>query len=96
VVDDDFISMLLPAWNMIGIPGSQGCSCDDMVVWYGESPCNWTEATSNANPSGSLLIDGNLFAWDRSAQAYDIHTSVLPGNAYWLYSYETCILKRGF
>jgi hypothetical protein len=81
---DDFITILSPNWNMMSVPVSENLSKTDVLV----DDFSWDEAVSN------LLVSDFIFGWNPSTQSYVFSNMFEPGNAYWLYAYQPCMLKR--
>jgi hypothetical protein len=81
-------------WNFISVAANQTVSLlkQNISILYNNSTLTWTEAVTNANPSGSPLIDQNMFSWDRINQSYLVKDDFNAGNGYWLYSYEPCAI----
>jgi len=94
VNDDDFITNLLVGWNIVGPPFDEPLVKTRLVVGYNGTDYNWTQATTNANPTGGPLVLGFIYGWSRSGQSYDDSTTLYPGYAYWMYAYYDCILKK--
>jgi hypothetical protein len=80
-------------WNIIGIPNDVGIMKTSMIVEFNDTDYAWTDATTSNNPTGSPLIDSSVFGWDKTNQTYNNALSLEPGEAYWLYSYQSCTLK---
>jgi hypothetical protein len=87
-----FVINLSNNWNFISIPCNSTLDMDDLLIQYNGSLLNWSSATSINNPSGSALIDNNVFGWNRVGQFYSIETTTNGGFGYWLFCYENCEL----
>jgi parallel beta-helix repeat protein len=81
---DDFISVLEPGWNIIGVEFDYAVSKYDILV----DGRIWSDAVSDS------IISNYVFGWDRITQGYTFTDTFHPGNAYWVYAYQPCILKR--
>ena len=88
------ITHLLMMWNIIGLPHDTSLSKEDLIVDYNETHYNWTQATTNDNPTGVPLILRSIYNWSRPFQNYDMSDILAPGEGYWLYAYHTCTLLR--
>ncbi len=94
IVTDGFITTLSIQWNIFGVPVNESVDKTSLIVNYLGTDYNWTEATTNDNPTGGPIIVKDLFDWNRTIQGY-LPVSVLnPGYCYWIYCYYPCILKR--
>jgi hypothetical protein len=71
-------------WNIIGNPYGQ--IIEKSVILVNDSLWNISVAAG--------LVDDTVFGWNPMIQQYYIATSLNPGEAYWLYAYDICILKR--
>ena len=94
MVTDDYITSLKYTWNIIGLPTNEPLSKTSLSVIYDGEVYNWTQATTNQNPTNSPLILSFIYDWIRSNQIYEPTDSLNPGYAYWMYAYEACILKQ--
>ena len=81
---DDFISYLEPKWNSVGIEFDYEINKYDILV----NGVPWSEAVSDG------IISDYVFGWNRNTQSYIFKDLFEPGNAYWVYSYIPCTLKR--
>jgi hypothetical protein len=86
---DTFLTTLEPQWNMISTPFDYPITLDRIQVIFNGSSYNWTEAVGNS------IIDGNIFGWDSDTQSYVLVSFFEPEKSYWLYGYQSCILKKG-
>jgi hypothetical protein len=93
IIPDKQITALEQNWNFVSIPFNQDVSFSDITVVYDSEEYTWSEATTSANPTGSRLIDPNIFGWDRDAQSYAFCDAFEPGEGYWLFSYYQCSMK---
>lgn len=84
---DDFITNLKENWNIVGIPFDQSVSKYNLNVSYGNTNCSWSTAVTNGD------ISDYIFSWDRINQSYIFSDDFIPGDAYWLYSYQDCSLR---
>jgi len=91
--NDNYITNLESNWNIVGIPFDESINKNEIIVNYNGDDYTWTEATTNANPTGSKIIDPNFFGWNRTLQSYEIISTLQPGDAYWVYSYRQCTIK---
>ena len=84
-IDVPFTS-LSDDWNLFSIPTNQTYNLSDIVVQVGLTNYSWSDAVSNT------IVDGNVYVWDRVSQGYDFVSILEPGDGYWIYVYEPCIL----
>ena len=89
---DGYITIVTTQWNTIGSNTPESIPLSSLKVTFNSTRYNWTEATTSNNPTGSPLIDPNIFGWNIS-QNYDISTHLQPGKAYWVYCYQDCIFQ---
>lgn len=81
------ITNLTANWNFISIPFNQTINITNLTVRYnGEIEYTWNEASANG------LISPYLFNWNRTSQSYTFSNILIPGNGYWLFSYDNCEL----
>ena len=74
-------------------PNDVGIMKNSMIVEFNDTDYTWTNATTSNNPTDTPLIDSTVFGWDKTNQTYYSAVSLEPGEAYWLYSYQSCTLK---
>jgi hypothetical protein len=95
-ISTNYITTLSIKWNAFGVPVNQPVNKTSLIVNYQGNDYNWTEATTNDNPTGGPLIVKDLFGWNETTtpQRY-IKSNILDsGYCYWIYSYYPCMLKR--
>jgi hypothetical protein len=86
--NDDYITSLLEEWNLVGLPYDTLVSKDNLTVSYNGTDYTWQQAVDN----GTIL--DFIYGWNTTSQNY-VSTDVLnPGDGYWMYAYEACILKK--
>ena len=85
---DVYITTLSEEWNTIGLPYYQNQSKDGVMVQNSSAVFTWSQAVT------SELINNYMFGWDSMSQSYSFSDTFIPGNAYWLYAYQSCVLKR--
>ncbi len=93
-VDDGYITDLSVDWNIVGLPDDESLAKEDIIVTYDGSDYNWTQATTNDNPTGSPILLSFVYDWDRDGQSYGFTDTLSPGFGYWMLSYYDCTLKR--
>ena len=95
MVSNAYITSLLFRWNIIGVPVNQPISKTSLIVTYNGVDYNWTQATTNQNPTGGPLIMKDIYGWSRnSPQVYLLSNTLDQGYSYWMYAYYNCVLKR--
>ena len=77
-------------WNFISFPINQSVNNAYLIINFNESDISWTQATTNDNPTGSPIVDPNIFGWNRNVQSYTANNVFNPGYGYWLYCYQPC------
>jgi len=60
----------------------------DMVDNYDDTDYTWDDAVDNE------IILGFIYSWNSSEQIYELSDNYIPGEGYWMYIYEDCIMKR--
>ena len=87
--NDEHLTDLLFAWNLIGLPTEGALGKDNLTVYCDETNYTWQEAITN------LIILDTIYGWDVSAQNYFISDTFDPGQGYWMYAYGACVLNKG-
>ena len=91
--NDGFITNMLLTWNIIGLPNIESLPKEDLIIHYNGVDYNWSDATTNNNPTGGPIILGYIYNWNRSIpQHYDLVDVLEPGYGYQMYAYYTCSL----
>jgi len=83
------------SWNLISNPCYETISKTNIKVRYLGVDYTWAQATTNDNPTGSPIILGSLYDWDRTNQQYSnpaTITTLIPGTGYWMWAYHDCEL----
>jgi len=83
---DNYITNLKQSWNIIGIPDSSNVDKLDIIINYGGSNYNWSEAVSNG------YVNQYVFGWNRVSQGYGFADIFLSGYGYWMYAFTSCKL----
>ena len=86
----NYITDLSNKWNIVGLPSDEPVNVADLTVNYDGTDYSWSEAIDPAN--GPLIVP-DIYGWDRVAQNYISVDTLEPGNAYWIYSYQDCVIK---
>ncbi len=86
-LSNNYITDLSHYWNIFGIPFFQSINKTDLILTYNETDYTW----ENALEAG--LISNFIFGWDSNDQKYNFSNVLIPGNAYWIFSYVDCTLK---
>jgi hypothetical protein len=94
-IEDARLSDLQIAWNIIGLPVNTSLAKQTLLVRYNNVDYTWAQATTNDNPTGGPIILGFIYGWNRIDQMYLLSDTFNPGNGYWMYAYQNCILKKG-
>ena len=91
----NYITTLSVKWNIFGVPVNLAVNKTTFIVNYLGTDYNWTQATTNSNPTGAPIVVKDIFGWTRTIpQGYYLTNILNAGECYWIYSYQTCILKR--
>lgn len=85
---EEYITTLNVDWNTVSIPYYQNQSKDILTVQNITDTFSWDEAVDVD------IINDYIFGWNGSSQSYSFSDTFIPGQAYWLYAYQSCILKR--
>jgi hypothetical protein len=48
----------------------------------------WSDAVTSG------IISDYVFGWDRNTQSYIFTDTFEPGESYWIYAYQPCVLKK--
>jgi hypothetical protein len=95
IVTGTYITPLKVKWNIVGVPAGVSINKTTLIVRYNNADYNWTQATTNNNPTGGPLILKDIFGWNRNTpQGYIIANTLDAGYCYWIYAYYQCALKR--
>jgi len=94
IYENTKITDLKQSWNVIGSAFDQPISKNDVIVNYNDAELTWLQATSNNNPLGSPIINDFISGWNAASQTYELVDTFYPGQAYWIYANENCILYR--
>lgn len=86
IMEDDYITKVKAKWNIIGVPDEQPVNKTMVTVIYAGSSYTWDEAV------GLGLISDFVFGWDAAGQTYTFADEFLPGEGYWMYAYQECVL----
>jgi hypothetical protein len=82
--EDPYGTYLEVGWNVVGLPFDQEMGKIFLYV----NDTHWNIAVSNG------WISDFVFGWDKDTQSYVFSDVFEPGQAYWVYSYIPCTLKR--
>ena len=85
-----YVTSLSDEWNFISLPLNQTINKEKILINYNGTDYNWTQATTNENPTGSPIILPFLYTWDRINQNYNFSDKFYPGYGFWMYSYNSC------
>jgi len=88
------ITDLKEDWNIVSLPFNQTVDKEDIIVTYDGSDYNWTQATTNDNPTSGPILLSFVYDWDRTGQSYGFTDTLHPGFGYWMLAYYNCTLKR--
>lgn len=81
---DAYITKLKDNWNILGLPFELNLNKTEVLV----DGISWSDAVSLG------IINDYVFGWNQVGQTYDFADTFMPGQAYWLYAYQPCKLKR--
>jgi hypothetical protein len=79
----NYVTNCLENWNIFGIPYNEMANKTQIRI-NGDT---WDNAVAGA------ILDDSVFGWDRQYQSYYLATSFAPGESYWLYSYQPCVVS---
>ena len=80
------ITLLDENWNAIGLPQTQEINKDDMIIVINSTNYDWDEAVMLS------YVSDYVFYWNSTAQTYGFTNLFEPGSAYWVYSFQQCLL----
>jgi len=89
ITTDNYITPLEIKWNIVGVPADQTINKTDLIINYGGTDYNWSQAVSN----GYVLQF--LYGWNLTIQNYQDSIILEAGKCYWMYAYVVCDLKWG-
>ncbi len=81
---DSYITKLETNWNLVGVPFYETVGKTSLLL----NDVPWDTAVSNG------WISDYVFDWDEPGQTYVFSDTFIPTEAYWLYAYQPCVLKR--
>jgi hypothetical protein len=87
ITSDNYITSLKTTWNIIGVPVNQTVNKTDLIISYGGTDYNWSEAVTN----GYVLQF--IYGWNPTVQNYQNSDILEAGKCYWMYAYVACDLK---
>ncbi len=82
--EDSFITNLDNGWNLVGMPFAQPIG----KLFLKVNDTQWNIAVTSG------MISDYVFGWDQIGQSYGFYDTFHPGQGYWLYVYQPCVLKR--
>ncbi len=74
-------------WNMVSLPTLASESNSELMIHHNGSLLSWQEAVN------ASLILNYLYDWNESSQNYMVVDVFEPGEGYWMYAMESCILE---
>lgn len=81
------IATLRDAWNFISPPFNESVWKSQLIVTYEGSSYSWQEAVAQ-----NLVLD-SIFGWNRTNQNYHLVEVIVPGEGFWMFAYENCVLS---
>ena len=84
---EGYITVLQEKWNVVGCPNDTVVLKADVLVRYGGVDYNWSDAVAAG------IISDYIFGWDGAVQSYVFSDQFTPGECYWLYAYDACVLR---
>jgi PKD repeat protein len=81
---DDYITSIEPGWNIISVPFDEPINTTNILV----NGVFWQESVTTGQ------IDNAIYGWNTLTQTYNTTDTFQPGEAYWLYAYQSCLLQR--
>ena len=82
------ITNLQDKWNIISHPAATSITKTNLSIDHNGTLYNWSHAVQQN------IIDANLYGWNRINQTYDLQSILKPTEAYWMYSYNDCTVKK--
>ena len=87
ITPDNYITPLKTQWNIVGVPANQTVNKTNLIINYGGTNYNWSQAVTN----GYVLQF--VYGWSRTTQNYQGVNVLEAGECYWMYAYVDCVLK---
>jgi hypothetical protein len=87
ITSDNYITSLKTTWNIVGVPVNQTVNKTDLIIHYGGTDYNWSDAVTN----GYVLQF--IYGWNPTIQNYQNSDILEAGKCYWMYAYVACDLK---
>lgn len=84
IFEDVYITLLSDGWNIVGAPYGQNINKTDLIV----NDSSWSDAVSTG------IVSDFIFGWNRASQYCNNTNNLKPGYAYWLFTYQSCTLKK--
>ena len=81
------ITLFEKDWNMAGISANQTVNFSELMIRYNATDYSWMDAVNMS------IINNYVFGWDSVGQSYVFSTQFTPGQAYWFYTFQQCMLK---
>jgi hypothetical protein len=88
------ITDLCKNWNLISNPHIQDVKITSLMVKYNNVEYNWTQSTTDDNPTGHPIISPFISYWTCTTQSYSFTNILYPDKGYWIYAHEPCILEE--
>jgi len=85
---DGYIANLSVGWSAIGAPVNYNVSKSKLLVYWGGTEYNWTEASNATN----MIVDSHIYYYD-NVSGYQQTDELITGESHWVYAYKECILK---
>jgi hypothetical protein len=85
---DEYITDIAVGWNLFGIPDNSSIAKENLTIVHNATSYTWSEAVNN----GTILPF--IYGWNANAQTYLFVDVLHPGEGYWLYANDECILKK--
>jgi hypothetical protein len=83
------ITNLQTKWNIMGLPYGTPLDQTDLKIEYPlGTTLSWADAVA-----GNVIL-GFIYGWNSTAQMYALKTTFEPGQGYWMYAYNNCLLKK--
>jgi hypothetical protein len=73
----------------MGLPFNRPVAKQNLTIVSGGIPYTWQDAVNNT------IVLPSVYGWDALAQSYALTSVLAPGQGFWMYAYNNCIVKKG-
>ena len=81
---NQYMTTIQGQWNIIGSACNNEVNKTQIMV----NETSWQDAVTYG------MVEDSIFGWNAMGQTYSLSSSLMPGNAYWSFAYQRCILNK--